>query len=255
MKFEVTRIKGDDTETKQVFVATEIPLTIVANEVEIATIMCTPTYLKELTTGFLFTSGFIKDNADILDYHCDEKTWCVNLTISKTPDAEVIRKRLYTSGCGRGLMYSNMIEIASRHPIENALTVTKDQLVDCIRWLQSCSALYKETGAVHSAALSIDGYIPDFYIDDVGRHNAVDKVIGYCILNNLDFSNSLILSTGRTSQEILHKTKIAGIPISVSRGAPTHQTILRAQEMGVTVVGFARGGGFTVYSHKRRIIV
>jgi FdhD protein len=97
--------------------------------------------------------------------------------------------------------------------------------------------------------------LPDLLIDDIGRHNAVDKIIGHAFLHRLDFSKSVLLSTGRTSSEILHKTKRAGIPIVLSRGAPTHQTILLAREMGVTVASFGRSGSITVYSSRDRVLV
>ncbi|MFH1756238.1 MAG: formate dehydrogenase accessory sulfurtransferase FdhD, partial [Candidatus Latescibacterota bacterium] len=83
--------------------------------------------------------------------------------------------------------------------------------------------------------------------------NAVDKVIGHGLMRGVDFSQCVLVCSGRTSSDMLHKAKRSGIPVSVSRGAPTHQTILLAGEMGVTVVGFARGGGFTVYTHHERI--
>ena len=107
---------------------------------------------------------------------------------------------------------------------------------------------------MHSVALSLEGALPDMLIDDIGRHNAVDKVIGYGLLHGLDFSRSILLSTGRTSSEILHKAKRAEIPIVLSRGAPTHQTILLSRDMGVTVAGFKRSGDIVVYSNGQRVL-
>jgi FdhD protein len=91
-------------------------------------------------------------------------------------------------------------------------------------------------------------------MDDVGRHNAVDKVVGRALLEGMDLSRCALLCSGRTSSDMLHKAKRAGIPVSVSRGAPTHQAVLQARSMGVTVVGFARGTSMTVYSHPERIV-
>ena len=94
-----------------------------------------------------------------------------------------------------------------------------------------------------------------FHMDDIGRHNAVDKIIGRSLMNAVDFSRTMLISTGRISSEILHKVKRTGIPIVLSRGAPTHQTVLMAREMGVTVIGFARGENFTVYANSDRVIM
>ncbi len=90
-------------------------------------------------------------------------------------------------------------------------------------------------------------------MEDIGRHNAVDKVIGAGLMTSCDFSNTVVVCSGRTSSEILHKARRCGMPIILSRGAPTHQTILLALEMNMTVIGFARGNGFTVYSHAERV--
>ncbi len=103
-------------------------------------------------------------------------------------------------------------------------------------------------------ALSLGGALPDMLIDDIGRHNAVDKIIGYGLVHGLDFSRSILLSTGRTSSEILHKAKRAAIPIVLSRGAPTHQTILLSRDMGVTVAGYGRSGSIIIYSNPDRVL-
>jgi FdhD protein len=150
-------------------------------------------------------------------------------------------------------MYSSVLEIASRHPLTTSLTVHRGALVELMRWLQKSSGLFKSSGGVHTAALSEAGETPKIAIDDIGRHNAVDKVIGDALIRGIDLSRCLLLCSGRTSSDILHKAKRSGIPMSVSRGAPTHQSILHAREMGVTIVGFARGDSFTVYTHPERI--
>ncbi|NQT92289.1 MAG: formate dehydrogenase accessory sulfurtransferase FdhD [Lentisphaerae bacterium] len=90
-------------------------------------------------------------------------------------------------------------------------------------------------------------------MDDIGRHNAVDKVIGWALKNERDLSQLWLITSGRVSSEILHKAARAGMAAIVARGAPTHQAVLRAKEAGITVIGFARGSGFTVYSGEERV--
>jgi len=150
-------------------------------------------------------------------------------------------------------MYANLSEITARHRIQSELTFTSAQVADAAHWLQHASPLYPQTGGIHTAALLDAGGTPSMRMDDIGRHNAVDKVVGRALLENLDFSRHALITSGRVSSEILHKTVRAGIPIIIARSAPTHQTVLRARETGVTVVAFARGGAFTVFAGKERI--
>jgi FdhD protein len=253
VEFEVIKVREGKAESVKVLVATEVPLTIEVNGTEIVTLMCTPKHVKELCYGFLCTSGIIQEAEEVLSYTCDEAKWVARVKVKDMPDLSMLSKRLYTSGCGKGVMYSSQAEIAARHPLKTSFKVKKETLILLMRWLQGSSVLFKKSGGVHTAALSKKEKIPQTSIDDVGRHNAVDKVIGSGLLQGVDFTETILVCSGRTSSDMLHKTKRCGIPISVSRGAPTHQTILLAREMGVTVVGFARGGGFTVYSFPDRI--
>ncbi|NIM20572.1 MAG: formate dehydrogenase accessory sulfurtransferase FdhD [Candidatus Latescibacteria bacterium] len=254
VEYEVIKYKSGSAEPAKVQVATEVPFTIMVNETEVVTLMCTPENLEELCYGFLFTSGIIESRDDVVSYLCDESRWMAQVTIEEMPDLSMLSKRLYTSGCGKGVMYSSLVEITSRHPLKTAFKVDKDALIELMRWLQKSSDLFKKSGGVHSAALSENGKTPKIAIDDVGRHNAVDKAIGDGLIRGVDFSQCVLVCSGRTSADMLHKARRSGIPVTISRGAPTHQTILLAREMGVTVVGFARGGGFTIYTHPGRIV-
>jgi len=253
VEFDVFKVKGGSTVSTTAHVATEVPLTMVVNDTEVATVMCTPENLKELCYGFLFTAGIIKGKDSITSYSCDDTEWLVRVAVKDTLDLPMLTKRLFTSGCGRGVMYSSVLEITSRHPLTTSFTVEGDALVDVMRWLQKSSDLFKNSGGVHTAALSHQGRMPETAIDDIGRHNAVDKVIGDALIRGVDLSQCVLACSGRTSSDILHKAKRSDIPVSVSRGAPTHQTVLHAREMGVTIVGLARGESFTVYTHPERI--
>jgi FdhD protein len=253
-EFEILKIKDGNAETLTQSVAAEVPCTIVVNGVEVVTAMVTPTHLEEFAVGHLFTAGIINSSSAVTGYRCDETKWRLDVETSREIDLELLGKRLYTSGCGKGVMYANVIELSSRQPLAAGPEVGTEALVACMKWLLSSSALFHATHGVHSVAISIAGDLPDLLIDDIGRHNAVDKIIGHSVLHGLDFSKAVLLSTGRTSAEILHKAKRAGIPILLSRGAPTHQTILLAREMGVTVASFGRSGSITVYSSRDRVL-
>ena len=253
VEIEVMKIKNGAIRTGPNPVATEVPLTIEANNIEVATMMCMPSHLREYAYGFLFTSGFINSARHVLAYSCSKTRWKASLTIHKDPDLEIAGKRVYTSGCGKGVMYSNAVALASRQPLRNDFKVKKEDIFKLVKWLQGSSELFQATGCVHTVALSEKGNLPRIVIDDVGRHNAVDKVIGKALMENLDFSQMLLVCSGRISSEILLKARRCGIAIVVSRAAATHQAVLLAREMQMTIIGFVRGKACTIYSHSERI--
>lgn len=252
---DVVRVKGKVVLRTQQPVVTEVPLTVMAGDIELATLHASPSHLKEFAYGFLFASAFIRGADDLLGVTMDPKRWVIHVDLKRPPDPSILNKRLYTSGCGKGVMYANVSEMASRRRVRSKLRVTSDQVAALARWLQHASSLHQQTGGLHSSGLSIEGALPGIHIDDIGRHSAVDKVIGRALIDGVDFSRTVLVTSGRVSSDILHKAGRAGIPIIVARSAPTHQTVLRARDQGVTVVGFARGDGFTVYSHDERILL
>ena len=247
------RVKDGAGEWREQDIATEVPFTIIVNEVELATMLCSPADLTALTYGFLFASGFIRSCDELLECIIDTTRWVAHAKLAQPPDPDLIGKRVYTSGCGKGVMYGSLIELASRRLPPSGLCVTISQVTACVAWLHQASELYRSTGGVHTAALCEPGVDPEVAMDDIGRHNAVDKVIGWALQNACKLAGRILITSGRVSSEILHKAARAGIPVIVARGAPTHQAVLRAAEAGVMIVGFARGTGFTVYSHEERL--
>ena len=250
----ITRYRNDRLVEEDTHVAAEVPLTFEVNGREIATLMCTPSHLKAYAYGFLFTSGFISSADDIASFSLDEKKWRADIQVKELIDPDLLGQRVYTSGCGKGVMYTSMMELSSRRPIDSPCRVHAEDIIQVIGWLQRCSDLHKITGGVHSAAASIKGRLPDLFIDDIGRHNAVDKVLGTLLLEKTDCTNVMLACTGRISSEILHKARRLEIPILASRGAPTHQSILLAREMGITLVGFVRPTNFAIFTHAQRIL-
>ena len=233
---EIIKVNEDAFTPTSVFVASEIPYTIVINgeenEMELATLLCTPDFLKELAYGFLFTSGIIHTRGEVTGYTLDREKWIGYVQLTEMPDVKLLSKRIYTSGCGKGVMYSSSIELTSRYPLDNTIQFKKKDIHVGMHFLLQCSELYKETHSVHTVALGRTGQIPHIAIDDIGRHNALDKVIGKALLEDEPFSESLLFCTGRVSSEILHKAKRCEIPVIVSRGGPTHQAVLRASGEG-----------------------
>ena len=249
----IVKVSKDAVSELEESIATEIPFTIQAGDTEIATLQCSPSHLEELVYGFLFTSGFIGDISEVSSCRVDRGRWTAYIEMDEVPDPQILSRRIYTSGCGKGVTYAHLNEAAARLPMTSTLTITRQTVNELAGWLQHTSELYRSTRGIHTAALSISGATPGIGIDDIGRHNAVDKVIGSGLITGVDFTQSILISSGRISSEILHKTKRCGIPIIIARGGPTHQTVLRARDMGTTVIGFARGGAFSIYAFADRI--
>jgi FdhD protein len=250
---DVTRLKDGEVVTRPQPVATEIPFTIYINNTEVATLQCSPSDLKAFAYGFLFASCLLNKASDITSCILDTERWTAHLETPETPDFEILNKRFFTSGCGKGVSFAHVSEVVYRHPLDTNLTITSDNIGKIAEWLQSCSPLARETGGLHTAGLSHNGATPEIMADDIGRHNAVDKVMGLQLLENKDFSNIALVCSGRVSSEILQKAKRAGIEIIIARSAPTHQSILRARDMNITIIGFARGKNFTIYTHPNRV--
>jgi FdhD protein len=232
-------------------VATEVPLTITANGVELATLQCTPTELEAMAVGFLFSSALIRKYSEIKSISVDSIRWVVECALERTPDIAQLGKRVYTSGCGKGVVYADVVELASRRRLVNSITLEGGRVSELARWLNRA----RDTRGVHTAGLSVAGADPLKAIDDIGRHNAVDKVIGQGLIDEVKLSECILINSGRTSSEILHKAQRAGIAICIARGSPTHQAVLRAVDGNVTLVGSAKGGKFTIYSHPERILL
>ncbi|WDP90265.1 MAG: formate dehydrogenase accessory sulfurtransferase FdhD [Desulfobacter sp.] len=249
----ITRYREGAFSKEDGFVATEVPVTFMVNGFEAATLMCSPSHLKEFTYGFLFTSGMIQSADEVEEWDCDEKKWRVDVRVKNFADPELLGKRVYTSGCGKGVMYTSVTELASRRPIEIEAQASVQLITNAMGWLAKCSGLHKRTGGVHSAAVCINNEMPQFHIDDIGRHNAVDKVIGALLMEDRGNEDLILLCTGRISSEILHKARRMAIPVLASRGAPTHQSVLLADEMGMTIVGFVRPSNCAVFTHPERI--
>lgn len=234
-------------------VAAEVPLTIVANDVELATLLASPSNIKELTYGYLYTSGFISSAGDAADFTCDVERWTAHINLAQSPLPSITHKRLYTSGCGKCAMYTTVNELSLRVSLKNSMKLPKRAVFDIAARLQDGTQAFVQTGSVHSAILVDMGSKREIVMDDVARHNAVDKAVGKALLEEFDFSHCILARTGRTSSEIVFKVRRCGMPITIARGAPTHQAVHVAKETGITVVGFARTGSFTIYSCEERI--
>jgi len=250
----VTVYNDSLVEAKEVPVVKEKPLTLFVNQTELATMVCSPAALTELGIGFLITEGLINRSSDVLNISLREEEGLLWIeTSNPMPQTGTFLRRHIASCCGKsraGLYFIN--DARQLKPIETDVQVEPQHLLNIITDLEERSATFHLTGGVHSAALADKGNILCMF-EDIGRHNAVDKVIGYVFWNEIKPEDKCLLLSGRVASEILIKAARAGFPLILSRSAPTELTVELAEDLNITVVGFARGKKFTVYSHPERV--
>ena len=227
--------------------------------------MRTPGNDFELAAGFLLTEGIVDRKRDIvrLEYCTDPGIAQEYNIVSAVlrPDvafhADVLSRHFYmTSSCGVcGKTSLKAVRVAARHPIPpGSPRVNRETISSMPERLRDDQALFSETGGLHAAGLfDTHGRLLGLR-EDVGRHNAVDKVIGEAFLaDRVPLSERTLAVSGRASFEIMQKAAVAGIPIVVAVGAPSSLAISLADEFGMTLVGFARGGRFNVYAGRERV--
>ncbi len=225
----------------------EMALALYVDKVEIATLMCTPEKLNFLIAGFLRSEGLIQTLEDIaLMRVCDEEQVAdVRLVKPK----EVMGRRILTSGCGGGVTFDEGGEVA---PVTADLRLAPSQVLACMRELQRSFGGRAEQGGTHVSALA-DGERLLTVARDVGRHNTLDKIWGYCLFNEIETKGRMLLTTGRLSSEMVIKSAKMGVPIAVSLNSPTSRSVELGERLGVTLVGYARGSRLSVYTHPERL--
>jgi len=250
----ILRISGNTVEGVIDSVASELPITLTVNSLQIVTLLCTPAELQELAVGFLLSEGILRSKASIKKITVNEKDLAVLIELSDLPAGfnTMFAKRTISSGCGKGITFTNSRTAADRRITVQEHMITLDDVKGVLNSFRTISKLYLETGGVHSAALA-DGRDILFFSEDVGRHNAVDKLLGKAFLQSVSVENRILLTSGRVTSEIMTKTGRNRIPILISRAAPSCMAVNFAEDLGITLVGFARGDRMNIYSWPKRI--
>ena len=252
----IIRLKGDQVEEAADQVATEIGFSLTVNDKQVVTLLCTPSELDCMAIGFLLSEGLLQDRESLLDIKLNEKEFSVAVTLKGLPENidDAFHKKTITSGCGRGITFTDATDLKKLAPNRSELTVTKEEILELMKKFRSISNLFLKTGGVHSAAL-VDRKNILLFAEDIGRHNAVDKLIGKAFLAGIPVTDKVLLSSGRISGEILTKVIRNRIPVLISRTAPTCMSITHAEDHGVTLVGFARGNRMNIYTHPQRVVL
>lgn len=244
------RVGREGNGTDQVVV--ERPLAVRVNGVKIATVMSIPNAGRELATGLVSYLGLIDGADDLKSLEVDYESGNVSLQV-KADDDRVANavQFLVTSTCG-GNIYGAELEGLEEAGRGESWTVCSNHLLECLRSLRSRSPIFERTGGTHQVAFT-DGEGIRYFYEDVGRHNALDKVVGKAILDGYSPGNGALLCTGRISTEMVFKALRQGVPVIASKAAVTSHGLKLAEKYGLTVAGFARGGRINIYNAGWRI--
>lgn len=226
----------------------EAPMTIYVNGMELMTIMSTPGEWDHLALGFLKNEGFIDDMREVDHVYVNDRGCCVDVWLQNMID--VNRRKILTSGCGGGLTFDNLID--EIEPFCDDLYIDPDVLAKRFTELHKPGSLHARARGVHSAGLS-DGKDMLALTEDIGRHNAIDKLMGVCMVQGIDTKGRILLATGRISSEMLKKGARMGCPIIASRKSPTSMSIAMANALNITLVGYVRRGSMRVYTGPVRL--
>jgi FdhD protein len=251
---EVISVQGVTASPELRSVVREVPLTVSVNGNELITLLTTGDANRELAIGFLLSEGFLTRKEDLKSIRVDDKQGLVEVDLAGDIDLteKLWGKRAVTSGCGKGATFYHILDSLQTKQVTSEVRVAPKQVYALMKELNRLSDLYKETGGVHNSALA-DGEKVLVFREDIGRHNAVDKIHGTCFLDNISTKNKLLITTGRLSSEIVVKVARMGVPVLVSRSAPTSLAIDLADRVGLTLIGYVRGEKMTVYTGKERI--
>ncbi|UIN45868.1 formate dehydrogenase accessory sulfurtransferase FdhD [Bacillus licheniformis] len=234
--------------------ATEFPLTVMVNGEEFVTLVCSPDSLEELVIGFLASEGVTRFKNEIKRFTIDESLGFayVDLVSSKKLQLKDYTKRVIGSCCGKGRHFYFQQDVKTAKTAIDGVTIKPENCLKLMRDMQKNSKLFHHTGGVHNAALcTTDKLIA--VRSDIGRHNALDKLYGYCLLHQVPVRDKLIVFSGRISSEVLLKAAKIGVSAVISKSAPTELAIQMAEELNIMTIGFARNRSFNVYTHHERI--
>jgi FdhD protein len=250
----ILKVSGSDVEGVIDDVASELPIRLILNNEPLVTLLCTPAELKELAVGFLLSEGILTDGTAIRALEVDEKEMAVRIELDGLPPdmGRMFEKRTISSGCGKGITFTSYRSSADARIEVKGRIVTLSRIRQLLATFRTISKLYIETGGVHSSALS-DGREILFFSEDIGRHNAVDKLIGRAFLQSVPVENKILITSGRVTSEIMTKAGRNRFPILISRAAPSCMALSYAEDMGITLIGFARGDRMNIYTWPNRI--
>jgi len=232
----------------------ERALTLYLNSREVLTLMTVGDHPKELAIGFLLNQNMLKADDEITDIEYDDDLSVVIVRTKTESDYEQkLQKKIRTSGCAQGTIFGDIMEQFETVKLPTDVQLKTSWLYTLFKRINHQPSLYLKSGAIHGCVLCEEDR-PLIYMEDVGRHNAVDKIAGYMYLNNINPGNKTFFTTGRLTSEMVIKTVQMGIPILISRSGFTAWGVELAQKANLTLLGRAKGKRFTALSGLDRIV-
>ena len=244
-KYEFRKWASHDAET-----IVETPVSLTVNGKVWLTFMCTPVHLEELAVGFLYNEGIIEAIDEVADVRLCEHGDNVDVWLTRSVEQPQSWRR--TSGCTGGV---TAVDLLAKPNVDfgwNRFRIQPETIGELVEQLFEEQSLYRETGGVHTSALS-DGERIILSAEDIGRHNTLDKIAGLCLRMGVFPETRILITTGRISSEMLQKAARMDVPILISRTSPSSLSIEMAERYGITLIGYARRHRFNVYSNAQRV--
>jgi FdhD protein len=237
------KLRGDRVEEVAGEVVREQPLTVYVDGTKFLTLLCSPMQLEALVIGYLWMEKVIQSLGDVVALDVSPVDGRADVTL-RAP-VELPTERILTSGCGGGITFRIDHRLFPR--LHSTLRVSPRVVTQRMKELFAAAVHYKESRGIHGAALAdADGLL--VVAEDVGRHNAIDKVKGEALRRGIPSEDRILLSTGRVSSEMLLKAARMGVPLVASRTSPTEMAVALAEQLNVTVCGYVRGDGLNIYA-------
>ncbi len=231
-------------------IVAEAPLSVHINGQEWVSLMCTPVGLEDLVLGFLLSEGVIESPADVRMMEVAHRGQVADVWLRK-PHVQLPDRRTVTSGCGGGVTFADLA--ASREAIQSGRCISVRQVFDLMDELNHAAVLYRRSQGIHTSALS-DADRLLAVAEDVGRHNTLDKLRGRAARQGISTDDTILITTGRISSEMLRKGADMGVPIIISRTSPTSLSLELARAWGISLLGYVRGRRLRIYVGHERVI-
>ena len=250
---ETVEVRDEYDEVRSFPITGELPLTIYVNKKEVVTLMTLGHYPESLVIGYLRNQGFINNLKDLdsVQVDWDTNSAAVVASIDLTKLENKLTHKVVTSGCGQGTTFGGIWDDLKKKNL-NTSKIKQSTIYKILKILHDKNEIYRKSGAVHGCALCDHNKVIDF-VEDVGRHNAVDAIAGNMWLNNIDSDNKIFYTTGRLTSEMVIKVAQMNISYLISRSGITQMGLNVSKETGVTLIGRAKGRHFLVYNGSKNI--
>ena len=253
-RFQVEKISDQGREEEETFIIAERPVTLFLNDREVVTLLATPENLGELAVGFMLSEGWLRENKPVERIEVDpEGKVRVRVNYRNPLTEKLFLRRTITSGCGRGTIFYNVLDSLGAKRIRSSAKISRESGYPSDAGAESTLPSLPEERLRPWGGPGRGERRILLFCEDIGRHNAVDKVLGAAFLQGISTTGKILLTSGRVSSEILVKAIKRRIPFLFSYSGPTDLAVDMARQMGITLIGYIRGNRMKIYSHGDRV--